>query len=185
MECPWDLWTCIENTAGYVMDIQSFYGQQTSRGQFIMLMIISVGLFLVWDHFYGPFKDWSEESARLMAREFPNTQDRARAPTREPTREPTRNTGSHVYSRYPYPRRDPVKKLPREEDPIIHNLYSGEDSKALESSCVICLENTPCCLINPCGHQCLCLDCSHTLVKTLKKCPLCRTPCTSIVYVYT
>ena len=41
-----------------------------------------------------------------------------------------------------------------------------------ESTCVICLSETPDILIDPCGHVCMCKSCFRT---TLKSCPICRT----------
>lgn len=40
--------------------------------------------------------------------------------------------------------------------------------------CCICLTNTSSVILLPCGHKCLCNDCSVNQGETLSKCPICR-----------
>jgi len=58
----------------------------------------------------------------------------------------------------------------------------GEETKELddENSCIICLENERCVALIPCGHLCLCRECSGTQ----KKCPVCRTPIQDLLRTY-
>lgn len=50
--------------------------------------------------------------------------------------------------------------------------------------CMICLTNTPNTLVLPCGHVCVCQDCSRKLPATAdaKTCVRCRRPITEIIY---
>jgi len=41
-------------------------------------------------------------------------------------------------------------------------------------ACVICITNVKCCVMQPCAHLCLCLECARGLQK--RDCPLCRAP---------
>lgn len=42
-------------------------------------------------------------------------------------------------------------------------------------TCVICYVNTPCCVILPCMHLCVCISCSVELAKDNKwECPICK-----------
>jgi len=54
--------------------------------------------------------------------------------------------------------------------------FNLDDSKA----CIICLENERCVALIPCGHLCLCRECSGTQTK----CPVCRTPVTTYLRTY-
>jgi len=49
-----------------------------------------------------------------------------------------------------------------------------------QRSCIICLENERCVALIPCGHLCLCRECSGTQ----KKCPICRTPIQDLLRTY-
>ena len=42
------------------------------------------------------------------------------------------------------------------------------------NECVICLDEATTEIVVPCGHKCLCKNCSVQLVKTTKNCPICR-----------
>jgi len=57
----------------------------------------------------------------------------------------------------PTPSSPPLKRVP---------------STGTSSECVICLENPANCLIAPCGHICLCMECKGS--KVPKSCPICR-----------
>lgn len=61
--------------------------------------------------------------------------------------------------------------VPKDEDDTVTN----DDNR----SCVICMENTKCCLLNPCMHLCLCISCSRSQENDIKlgkfSCPVCRT----------
>ena len=52
-----------------------------------------------------------------------------------------------------------------------------------EHNCCVCFDVKRSVLIQPCGHLCLCQDCSHTVTVT-NECPLCRGPIASLVTVY-
>jgi len=59
----------------------------------------------------------------------------------------------------------------------------GEETKKElddDRSCIICLENERCVALIPCGHLCLCRECSGTQ----KKCPVCRTPIQDLLRTY-
>ena len=42
------------------------------------------------------------------------------------------------------------------------------------NECVICLDEGTTEIVVPCGHKCLCKNCSLHLIKTTMKCPICR-----------
>lgn len=44
-----------------------------------------------------------------------------------------------------------------------------------EKTCVICLDHEPELLFKPCGHICVCVDCSIPILDNHGLCPLCRT----------
>lgn len=52
----------------------------------------------------------------------------------------------------------------------------GNDEATNDDSlaCVICTTNVKCCVMQPCAHLCLCLECARGLQK--RDCPLCRAP---------
>eukprot|EP01130_Rhizamoeba_saxonica_P007550 TRINITY_DN3053_c0_g2_i1.p1 TRINITY_DN3053_c0_g2~~TRINITY_DN3053_c0_g2_i1.p1 ORF type:complete len:170 (+),score=9.86 TRINITY_DN3053_c0_g2_i1:231-740(+) len=43
-----------------------------------------------------------------------------------------------------------------------------------EMKCIVCLVNVRTCLYQPCGHLCLCGQCSIKLLETDARCPICR-----------
>ena len=49
------------------------------------------------------------------------------------------------------------------------------------SECCICLDTQPVMVIVPCGHRCMCQECSQKLINS-NKCPLCRTQFSNIVH---
>ena len=50
----------------------------------------------------------------------------------------------------------------------------AEQADRLDINCIICLDSPREVLINPCGHVCLCHDCSRNIVYDGNKCPICR-----------
>lgn len=51
--------------------------------------------------------------------------------------------------------------------------------------CVICQQQDAIMAVVPCGHTCLCAECSSSIMANDKKCPLCRTDIEKIVKIYT
>lgn len=54
---------------------------------------------------------------------------------------------------------------------------NSEPNKIFESECcVICMDNNPTHVMNPCGHKCICFDCLNEYQnnKTRANCPCCR-----------
>ena len=51
-----------------------------------------------------------------------------------------------------------------------------------EGTCVVCKSEKSQCVIVPCGHQCVCLDCSRGIGG---RCPYCQTDIDSILKIYT
>jgi hypothetical protein len=49
------------------------------------------------------------------------------------------------------------------------------------NECVICLDSESTQVLIPCGHKCLCNNCSSNLLENSKCCPLCRTQITTII----
>ena len=50
--------------------------------------------------------------------------------------------------------------------------------------CVICLVEPKKFIIVPCGHQCLCQDCSLKVLAADSMCPICRGPVAQIMRVF-
>jgi len=63
-----------------------------------------------------------------------------------------------------------VKQSDQEAPPGMH--AHTETASDEDKSCIICLENERCVALIPCGHLCLCRECSASQTK----CPVCRTP---------
>lgn len=78
---------------------------------------------------------------------------------------------------FPFPTR---VSLPSDED-------CEKDKELLEddvnqSSCVVCLDRLPMCVVMPCMHKCICCTCARALPK--HDCPVCRKPFIQIARVY-
>lgn len=54
------------------------------------------------------------------------------------------------------------------------------------NECVICMTNRKNCAFYPCGHQCLCKECSDRFKKEARHqvCPICRNRVQDIIRVY-
>lgn len=61
---------------------------------------------------------------------------------------------------------------------------SWEQYKNESNDCVICLLNPPIMVLYPCGHKCLCKQCSEVLPLREKLCPLCRKQFHDIIQLY-
>ena len=75
-----------------------------------------------------------------------------------------------LYNHYSVAPPDAIYKVPINTLPQVLQDYTIKEY--YESTCVICLSETPDILIDPCGHACMCKSCFRT---TLKSCPICRT----------
>jgi len=53
-----------------------------------------------------------------------------------------------------------------------------------KSKCVICMTNDCSHVISPCGHKCLCYECTKNHTNKILKCPMCRTDVTNIMNVF-
>ena len=56
-----------------------------------------------------------------------------------------------------------------------YGLNTTRTDDANSKECVICLENRKDTLTNPCKHVSLCSACAHIIMKSERKCPICRT----------
>jgi hypothetical protein len=65
---------------------------------------------------------------------------------------------------------NPKKKQKSEETVIIE--------------CIICYDAVINTVILPCGHLCICWECSNTLTEKKSNCPLCRQPIDKIIKTY-
>jgi hypothetical protein len=68
------------------------------------------------------------------------------------------------------------KRVPGEKD-----LAKDKKAKEGETPCVVCTDNQPCCIILPCAHMVLCVQCSR---KVDDHCPVCRERVEEIKVVY-
>lgn len=58
-------------------------------------------------------------------------------------------------------------------------------SQVAHNSCVICLSNARTHAFVPCGHECVCRQCSDKLVRTTRgNCPICRTEVTMAIKIF-
>jgi len=76
----------------------------------------------------------------------------------------------------------------QKRDPVQAATIGGEDDEELKETiqiveCVVCMEDIPTHAFIPCGHRCVCEDCSETLVKA-GKCPICQAPTTTCIRIY-
>lgn len=63
-----------------------------------------------------------------------------------------------------------LEQLQAEVERLREILEKKVEVKASDESCVVCTAVRPNCVIDPCGHMCVCLDCSEQV----KACPICR-----------
>jgi uncharacterized protein YbdZ (MbtH family) len=91
-----------------------------------------------------------------------------------------------TYERPDKEKKEPIQKESKEEESGESTdapTSDGEESKKEltdDNSCIICLEKERCVALIPCGHLCLCRDCSGTQTK----CPVCRTPIQDLLRTY-
>ena len=52
--------------------------------------------------------------------------------------------------------------------------YVATEAKEGEETCIICMENVPDSVFTDCGNKGFCCVCADKLLKTTRKCPLCR-----------
>lgn len=65
------------------------------------------------------------------------------------------------------------------------SLCEGEGTSAPQSACVVCLDADPTHIVVPCGHHCICAQCSFKMkAKDEQRCPLCRQTIDSIIQVF-
>jgi len=89
---------------------------------------------------------------------------------------------------YERPDKEKRESTPTESNKEEDTEKSGDTSDGEEprkeltddNTCIICLENERCVALIPCGHLCLCRECSGTQ----KKCPVCRTPIQDLLRTY-
>ena len=56
--------------------------------------------------------------------------------------------------------------------------------EGLNAKCCVCLEAPVKSVLVPCGHMCMCMNCSQCTLETCPHCPLCRTPITTHIAVF-
>ena len=70
------------------------------------------------------------------------------------------------------PKPEPPKPEPPKPEPL------GEP---VTTECAICLDDDAQYAAVPCGHRCLCANCSK---KTISQCPMCRTKMSAVLRVF-
>lgn len=53
-----------------------------------------------------------------------------------------------------------------------------------EKECVICMDSLRDCVLHPCHHLCVCINCGKLLLKRSDSCPICRRNITNAFRVY-
>ena len=71
------------------------------------------------------------------------------------------------------------KRLARgNNDPIGLDSSASPDAQPSDDdnieACCVCFEETPCVLLSPCEHRCVCADCIQLIQATSGECPMCR-----------
>mmetsp|Transcript_15538 Transcript_15538/g.29305 ORF Transcript_15538/g.29305 Transcript_15538/m.29305 type:complete len:436 (+) Transcript_15538:387-1694(+) len=69
----------------------------------------------------------------------------------------------------------------------VGDVDAHDESKARRVSCVVCHDEAAVMAIVPCGHHCLCEECSMTIVEcplSYRLCPLCRSQIQSTLRIY-
>ncbi|GFH43916.1 hypothetical protein CTEN210_00390 [Chaetoceros tenuissimus] len=61
---------------------------------------------------------------------------------------------------------------------------SVEHGNSSKNVCVVCQDENAVMAIVPCGHMCLCAECSSSIMTNDKKCPLCRIAIREIMKIY-
>lgn len=72
-----------------------------------------------------------------------------------------------------------------EQNHVDKDSSSKAQSTAGDSCCIICFGNRVDCLLIPCRHMSLCLECSRALQNSTNKCPICRETVREIVQINT
>ena len=68
-----------------------------------------------------------------------------------------------------------------EENPLKSSQASGTTH---ESECIVCMDTRPTHVFAPCGHYCVCEICCYEIMRTTRKCPLCRRAATLSMRVF-
>lgn len=66
---------------------------------------------------------------------------------------------------------------------LMQPVYGKHEETEIQKECVICLSSLKDCIVLPCRHFCLCLECAESLRKQSNKCPICRADSESILYL--
>ncbi len=53
-----------------------------------------------------------------------------------------------------------------------------------DKECVICMDSPRDCVLHPCHHLCVCIQCGRLLLKRTDSCPICRRTITNAFRVY-
>ena len=69
---------------------------------------------------------------------------------------------------------------PKPEPPDEPELPKPASTEPANTECAICLDDNAEYAAVPCGHRCLCADCS----KTVSQCPVCRTKMSAVLRVF-
>jgi len=80
------------------------------------------------------------------------------------------------------------KELPKKKAKMdVDENKKGEEVKKVEQvekECKICFDNDINMVIIPCGHMCVCKECSKLLTNKNNKCPICKAPIQKIVQTF-
>jgi hypothetical protein len=60
-------------------------------------------------------------------------------------------------------------------------IYSKD---ADDASCAVCMDHVINCVMNPCGHMCVCYECGKQLKHRYAACPICRENIKDVIKVY-
>ena len=77
-----------------------------------------------------------------------------------------------------------VVEPPRGGDEEMELAIAASLREAAVATCCVCLDAEPVALFVPCGHRCVCVECSERIMGTSRACPMCRAGATQAVRVY-
>jgi hypothetical protein len=72
------------------------------------------------------------------------------------------------------------KNLPIDDEKLL--LSELSNTSLVNTECKVCLDNSVNCVLLPCRHSCLCVDCAE-LVKN-SGCPVCREPINQVIPIF-
>ena len=138
---------------------------------------------------HGIFRKPPNDDVAYLKRN-PSAHAAKRAENNYPTLK--RAPGAYSVNNYPTLKRaasaHPVNNYPRLKRAISAHAAKRAANNRIDSveeepelDCVVCEDKKPNCILYPCKHFCMCIECAKQVQREFNKCPICRTPIKEIV----